>query len=104
MPRQFCVNCNAWQDSWFDACGERCGNECRERCSKCNRFFNTGELTKPSTYNIPVLSDSQSRAIQNNLDTMIERSGGRNEYEYRIEVKTEKGFTVTQSIVGRARR
>jgi len=35
---------------------------------------------------------------------MIERSGGRNEYEYRIEVKTEKGYTVTQSIVGRARR
>jgi len=103
MPRQFCVNCNSWQDSWYDACGERCGNECRERCNKCNRFFNTGEITRPSTYNVPVLSDSQSRAIQDNLDKMIDRSGGKNEYEYKIEVKTEKGYTITQSIVGRRR-
>ncbi|CAI2175047.1 17945_t:CDS:2, partial [Funneliformis geosporum] len=77
-------------DSWYDACGERCANECRERCSKCNRFFNTGELTRPSTYNVPVLSGSQISTIQNSLDTMIERSGGKNEYEYKIEVKTEK--------------
>jgi len=34
---------------------------------------------------------------------MIDRSGGRNEYEYKIEVRTEKGFTVTQSVVGRRR-
>jgi len=49
------------------------------------------------------LSDSQSRAIQDNLDRMIDRSGGRNEYEYKIEVKTEKGYAITQSIVGRRR-
>jgi len=103
MPKSFCIKCNGWRDSWYDACGERCANECRERCSECNRFFNTGELTRPSTYNVPILSDSHIRSIQTNIDTMIERSGGKNEYEYKIEVKTERGYTVSQIITGRRR-
>ncbi|CAG8590940.1 400_t:CDS:2 [Ambispora leptoticha] len=44
------------------------------------------------------------RAIQTNIDAMIERSGGKNEYEYKIEVKTEKvrdekgGIEISESL------
>jgi len=41
------------------------------------------------------------QTIQTTLDTMIEQSGGKNEYKYQIEVKTEKGYTITQSISGK---
>jgi len=100
---KWCVTCNggSYQKSWYEVCKGHCGNDCENRCYNCNRLF-SGELTSPS-YKVPGLNVSQLRDIQDNLDAMIDRSGGRNEYEYKIEVKSPNGYTVTQSIVGRRR-
>jgi len=103
MPRKWCVTCEggSYQNSWSDVCKSSCGNDCENRCYNCNNLF-SGEAVAPS-YKVNTLSKEQIKKIQNHLDTMIEQSGGKNEYEYRIEVKSTTGYTITQSIVGRRR-
>ena len=96
---KWCVTCNSYQKAWSEVCKSHCGNDCENRCFKCNHLF-SGELTNPS-YDIKPLNDTQIKTIQNSLDSMVERSGGKNEYEYKIEVQSSNGYTVTQSIVAR---
>jgi len=96
---KWCATCNGYQKAWSEVCKSHCGNDCENRCYNCNRLF-SGEVTSPS-YNVSNLSDSQLRTIQNSLDDMIDRSGGKNEYEYKIQVDSPSGYKITQSIVGR---
>ena len=88
MPRQWCVTCNSYQNSYYDTCKERCGNanDCQERCSNCHRLF-CGALTRPSHSSaLTGISRDERLAVGRALDELVDQSGGKNEYEYKIEV------------------